>query len=112
MMSLRLIVTFMMLSFTPHIEADEKKPDELIGKWVFKSIEVGDKQGKPVVLPQTWEIKDGEITIDVIMAKEIKAVVWTFKIDANKEPKEIDITADFDTTKGILMKGIYKIDKE
>jgi uncharacterized protein (TIGR03067 family) len=95
------------------IAADDKKPDGkkdldlLKGKWTIVSvIEDGkpneDENGGTITFAEdkmVLQVKDGEHS-------------GTFKLNATKKPKQIDVTPLDGDEKGKVMEGIYELTKD
>lgn len=83
---------------------EEKKPDELTGTWTGLSVETGDGKDD---LPSAWTFKGGKLTMALTMDQDKKVEV-TYKIDATKDPKQLDITG----ADKKVRRAIYKIEKD
>jgi uncharacterized protein (TIGR03067 family) len=84
------------------VNADDYKLFE--GSWRYESMEVGGKA------QDISEFKDTPLVL--------KGKTWsqgeakgTFKIDAAKKPKTIDLTFTEGPPKGLVLKGIYELDE-
>jgi uncharacterized protein (TIGR03067 family) len=79
---------------------DEMDPT---GTWVGQTAVVGWKGGG---FREMWTFKDGTITV------ERRDEVYTYQLDASKEPKRIDITPGPPSGDGKVRLGIYKIEDD
>jgi len=78
----------------------KKEEIEPVGTWI------GQTAGRTGRFRETWTFKDGNITVEDADAG------YTYKVDATKEPKQIDITAHFPGKGEDVRMGIYKIEKD
>ena len=76
---------------------------EPTGTWVGQTAVVGWKGGG---FRDTWTFKDGTIT------PEGQDSVYTYQLDATKQPKHIDITMNLPGRAREVRLGIYKIEKD
>ena len=86
--------------------AQDKKDDKLDGKWLVVSVERDGKAddalkgGVRVIAGDKYTLSD----------KNGKATPGTFKIDASKKPKTIDMMPAEGQYKGKTLLGIYEVD--
>src|SRR5262245_11609719 len=86
--------------------AQDKKDDKLDGKWVVVSVE-RDGKADEAFKGAVRVIAGDKYTLT---PKDGKAMPGTFKIDASKKPKTIDMTPTEGQYKGKMLLGIYEID--
>jgi uncharacterized protein (TIGR03067 family) len=99
-------VLFVGLAFA---EDSKKDLDKLQGTWVRASVERNGKPASADELKNTkLTLKDDKYTLDDSKEKR----TGTFKLDATKTPKTLDIVADTGPNKGKTLKGIYKIEDD
>jgi len=107
---LKLLVASAAVLFLAADKADEETKKELArlkGTWVFESVE-SERAKLPVE-----GFKDNRLTIDGdnFSYKEGENVTHgTFKIDATKKPKTLDVTFKDGDLKGKTFTGIYKLE--
>jgi uncharacterized protein (TIGR03067 family) len=78
-----------------------------MGESVPEGTWVGQTAGlvRPGSFKETWTFEDGKITTDY-------DAVYTYTVDATKEPKQIDITRQVSSRGEDVMMGIYKIESD
>jgi uncharacterized protein (TIGR03067 family) len=81
--------------------------DKIQGTWVRATVERNGKAASADELKDTkLSVKGDKYTLDDGKEKR----TGTFKLDATKTPKTLDIIADSGPNKGKTLKGIYKIE--
>jgi uncharacterized protein (TIGR03067 family) len=88
-------------------EDSKKDLDKLQGTWVRSQIV---RNGKEVPAD---EFKNAKLTLKgdkYTLDENNEKRTGTFKLDASKTPKTLDIISDSGPNKGKTLKGIYKID--
>lgn len=105
------LVAFLFLASDPCPEpADATKQDnkKLQGEWtLLKALRNGKAMDKDLT-GVSLEIKGDKLTIHEKKRDELA----TFKIDASKKPKHIDIIPPENAGKEMVVKGIYKLEKD
>jgi uncharacterized protein (TIGR03067 family) len=76
------------------------------GTWVGQSATVANGVGS---FREKWTFQDGTI---VVGEWDSSSIGKTYRVDATKEPKEIDITLHYPSGETSVRKGIYKIEKD
>src|SRR5882724_2620532 len=103
MRSLLLLSALSLLVAPDEPKQDSKVPEELLGVWVGKSSETFEKSGR---FPSVWEVKEEKI----ISTLSDRVIEIQYRADAQKNPKEIDLTYSGGPSAGKARKGIYKIE--
>jgi uncharacterized protein (TIGR03067 family) len=101
------LVAVVMAAGLAFAEEGKKDLDKLQGTWVRTSVE---RNGKPA---SDDELKNSRLTLkgDKYTLDDGKEKrTGTFKLDATKTPKTLDIISDSGPNKGKTLKAIYKIE--
>ncbi len=109
MRRISLLVVGVLFAGFAFAEEGQKDLDKLQGTWVRTSVE---RNGKPAPAD---ELKNSKLTLkgDKYTLDDGKEKrTGTFKLDATKTPKTLDIISDAGPNKGKTLKGIYKIEDD
>jgi uncharacterized protein (TIGR03067 family) len=102
-----LLVAGVLVAGLAFAEEGKKDLDKLQGTWVRVSVE---RNGKPAPADELKNskltLKGDQYTLDDGKEKR----TGTFKLDATKTPKTLDIISASGPNKGKTLKGIYKIE--
>jgi uncharacterized protein (TIGR03067 family) len=101
-----------LLAVAASVRADDAKKDldAMQGSWVLVSSDFnGQKTPEDQLKSIRRTIKDDKITITI---GEMEIYQGTFKLDASKKPKAIDVTMNTGQNKGQVSLGIYEFDGE
>jgi uncharacterized protein (TIGR03067 family) len=97
--------------------ADEPDPEpapadwkKLEGEWVVTTLKLSGTEKKlPNTFNYTWTVSKGKITMKMKGAGKEQEKVATFKIDARKNPRHLDLTA---VNTRMVTHYIYKLDRD
>jgi len=98
-MNCRFTVVVLLLAVSI-VGCGKMEENEPVGTWI------GQTAGLTGRFRETWTFKDGKITVEDADAG------YTYKVDATKEPKQIDITSRFPGKGEEVRMGIYKIEND
>jgi uncharacterized protein (TIGR03067 family) len=88
----------------------EKETQMFQGTWTFESSEAGGTKMPPGDLKGLLLIFEGDK--HTVKKGDTVIQVGTQKLDPSKSPKAIDVTMTEGPSKGVVMLGIYEIDKD